>query len=141
MRALRAICWPPCAFEDVKEVAARPCHRPYTNQLTGHVFVNYNILLVYRNLVSSPDCHVLTPCFSCGEQSGDETNRNQHLQDYNKICVFSPDSSLLLTCTLALKLVHLIIERASRYPWVLLIGNSFFARNTPFSQTRSHNIT
>ena len=36
-RALCAACWLPHAFEDVKEVAARPWCRPYTNQLTGHV--------------------------------------------------------------------------------------------------------
>ena len=34
--------------------------------------------------------------------------------------------------------MHLIIERASRYPRVPLIRNSIFARNVPFSQTRSH---
>ena len=39
---------------------------------------------------------------------------------------------------LALKFVHLIIERASRYPREPLIGNSYFARNATFSQTRSH---
>ena len=37
---------------------------------------------------------------------------------------------------LALKFVHLIIERASRYPRVPLIGNSYFAWNA--NQTRSH---
>ena len=36
MRALRGVCWPPLAFEDKKEVAARPRRRPYI-QLTGHV--------------------------------------------------------------------------------------------------------
>ena len=36
-RALHGICWPPRAFEDTKDVAARPWRRPYTNQLTRHV--------------------------------------------------------------------------------------------------------
>ena len=34
--------------------------------------------------------------------------------------------------------MHLIIERASRYPWVPLIRKSIFARNDPFSHLRSH---
>ena len=42
---------------------------------------------------------------------------------------------------LVLNFVHLIIERASCYPRVPLIRNSIFARNVPFSQTRSHNLT
>ena len=37
--------------------------------------------------------------------------------------------------------MHLIIERASRYPRVPLIRNSIFAQNVPFSQTRSHIYT
>ena len=39
---------------------------------------------------------------------------------------------------LALNFVHLIIERASRYPQVPLIRKSIFARNDPFSHLRSH---
>ena len=42
---------------------------------------------------------------------------------------------------LALYFVHLIIERASRYPRVLLIRNSIFAWNDPFSQVRSQMVS